>query len=95
MQWFGVQWQNVSWSSCHEDQTSSSLSHSILASLEDTKSALIAHLDQSSQAQLEHHGFLETGKIPNILQNKVFGPVKVTILKNIWKIRIKILNQQD
>ena len=50
------------------------LSNSILASLQDAKGALVAHLHQRPHAELQNHRLLVRGKVPNILQNEKAGP---------------------
>ena len=64
-----------------QDRPASGLSNPILASLQDAKGALVAHLDKCSHAQLQHHRLLVGGKVPHILQNEEARPGsdKVTI----------------
>ena len=57
-----------------QDRPASGLSNPILASLQDAKGALVAHLDKCSHAQLQHHRLLVGGKVPHILQNEVARP---------------------
>lgn len=53
--------------------------YSVLASLQDPKGALVAHLDQTAERQLQDHALLEGDKVTNILQQKEPWSVVVTV----------------
>ena len=66
--------QGFARSSSQQDCPAPGLSNTILASLQDAKGALVAHLDKCPHAQLQHHRLLVGGKVPHILQNEEARP---------------------
>jgi len=76
---FREQRKLLSRSSGEDDCSSSGLSNSILASLENSKAALVTHLDEGRQAQLQHHSLLVAGEVLDVLQYEVFGSVVVAV----------------
>lgn len=55
-----------------------SLCHAIVACLKDAKGALVAHLDQHAQGQLQHHPALVRHKVAHVLQQEVARTVVIT-----------------
>lgn len=52
--------------------------NTIVPSLEDAKGALVAHLDQHTQGQLQHHPALVGHKVSHILQQEESRAVVIT-----------------
>ena len=78
-----VVWQDFSRSSCQQNRSAPGLGNTILASLKDSKGALVSHLHQCSHAQLEYHGLLVRGKVADIFQDEEPWPELQNRLINI------------
>ena len=77
--WFWIEWESLPRSCSQEDCSPPGLGHSVLTSLQDTKAALVPHLDKGPDAEFQHHALLVTGKVPDILQDEVLWPVILAV----------------
>ena len=66
--------QGLARSCSQQDCPAPGLGNSILAGLQDSKGALVAHLHQRPHAQLQNHRLLVGGKVSHILKNEEAGP---------------------
>ena len=78
---FWEQRQLLSWSSSEDDCPPPCLGNSKLTSLKYGKTALITHLDQSCQAQLQDHALLVDGKVLDVLKDKVLWSVIIAVAR--------------
>lgn len=88
MDWLRIKGKFISRSCSENNRSATRLGNSVTASLQDSKRALVAHTDQTSQRQFQHNAALERDKVPDVFQDKVARTVVITVAEVTGNERI-------